>query len=106
MKAKIVTIGQTAIACFKSQQEMDDWRHSGESPTGPLYLGRARSAPHAKFAPLHPDFMSYYEAALAVKYRGTRKLRSGTESAKMAFMDCLPDGTSHVIIWNPLTHEA
>lgn len=105
---KIVTIGQTAIAAFKEEEKFL-YERFDDIPVGSLvWNGEVENLPQKitdSVAQLHPNFISYYEDALATRWKGKGDFSSGTESSLSAVTSMLPKNTKYIIIWKPLQEE-
>jgi hypothetical protein len=83
-KSRIKTIWHYAFVFFSDHHEMEDFHWECDDI---VYMGSIEKMSHkkaSKIAQLHPNFMKYYEFAMAVLYQGKGKCSSGTECPKMA----------------------
>lgn len=103
MKTKIIMFGQIAVACFYNE---DDYKAFDAPHDSIICEGRVsalKSDDAIKFAPLHPNFMKYYEDAMMPLWKGKGIFSKGTECPVNAVKSYFPKNINYFIAWKPIS---
>jgi hypothetical protein len=106
-ESRTKTVGQYGLVFGRYENNVDHIRREADTV---LYCGLLEHVPNQvweEIAPIHENFASYNEMAMAALYKGKGKLSSGTESAKAAVLsvlspledEYLENSYEYVVIW-------